>query len=94
MTLGQARGAKARSSLRRRLVGELVAKAPRDYQTEIDVAVERIIVDALNRSFPSYAIKGEEAVGNRNAKDGAPVIHIDPIDGTTNFRLGASHISA
>lgn len=84
-------GTKARSSLRRRLVGELLAKAPRDYQTEIDVAVERIIVDALSTSFPSYAIKGEEAVGNRNAKDGAPIIYIDPIDGTTNFARGIPH---
>jgi len=84
-------GVKARNSLRRRLDGELVAKAPRDYQTEIDVVVERIIIDELNRSFPTYAIKGEEAVGNRNAKDGAPVIYIDPIDGTTNFAWGIPH---
>ncbi len=84
-------GTKARTSLRRRLDSELVAKAPRDYQTEIDVAVERIIVDELNRSFPTYAIKGEEAVGNRNAKDGVPVIYIDPIDGTTNFAWGIPH---
>ena len=70
---------------------ELLAKAPRDYQTEIDVAVEQIIVDELNRSFPTYAIKGEEAVGNRNAGDGAPVIYIDPIDGTTNFAWGIPH---
>jgi myo-inositol-1(or 4)-monophosphatase len=84
-------GVKARNSLRRRLDGELVAKGPRDYQTEIDVAVERIIIDELNRSFPTYAIKGEEAVGNRNAKDGAPVIYIDPIDGTTNFAWGIPH---
>jgi myo-inositol-1(or 4)-monophosphatase len=84
-------GVKARNSLRRRLAGELVAKAPRDYQTEIDVAVERILIDELNRSFPTYAIKGEEAVGNRNAKDGAPVIYIDPIDGTTNFAWGIPH---
>jgi len=84
-------GVKARNSLRRRRDGELVAKAPRDYQTEIDVAVERIIIDELNKSFPTYAIKGEEAVGNRNAKDGAPVIYIDPIDGTTNFAWGIPH---
>lgn len=84
-------GTKARSSLRRRMDGELLAKAPRDYQTEIDVAVERIIVDELNKSFPTYAIKGEEAVGNRNAADGAPVIYIDPIDGTTNFAWGIPH---
>ncbi|QFY64068.1 inositol monophosphatase (plasmid) [Rhizobium grahamii] len=84
-------GIKARSSLRRRMDGELLAKAPRDYQTEIDVAVERIIVDELNKSFPTYAIKGEEAVGNRNAAEGAPVIYIDPIDGTTNFAWGIPH---
>ncbi len=84
-------GIKARSSLRRRMDGELLAKAPRDYQTEIDVAVERIIIDELNKSFPTYAIKGEEAVGNRNAADGAPIIYIDPIDGTTNFAWGIPH---
>ncbi|OWW05441.1 inositol monophosphatase [Rhizobium sp. R72] len=84
-------GAKARSSLRRRMGGELLTKAPRDYQTEIDVAVEQIIVGEVNRCFPTYAIKGEEAVGNRNAGDGAPVIYIDPIDGTTNFAWGIPH---
>lgn len=84
-------GAKARSSLRRRLDSELIAKAPRDYQTEMDIAVEQIIVDAVSRSFPSYAIKGEEAVGNRTAENGAPIVYIDPIDGTTNFAWGIPH---
>lgn len=84
-------GETARASLQRRRVTEMVSKAPRDYQTEIDVAVERIIVDEMVRAFPAYSIKGEEDVGNRVADENAPVIYIDPIDGTTNFAWGIPH---
>jgi myo-inositol-1(or 4)-monophosphatase len=84
-------GETARASLQRRRVTEMVAKAPRDYQTEIDVAVERIIVDDMITAFPSYSIKGEEDVGNRVTDKDAPVIYIDPIDGTTNFAWGIPH---
>lgn len=84
-------GTLARSSLKRRRVNEMLAKAPRDYQTEIDVAVERIIVDEMVRAFPDYAIQGEEAVGNRDAGPDTPVIYIDPIDGTTNYAWGIPH---
>ncbi|MDM9624831.1 inositol monophosphatase family protein [Rhizobium sp. S152] len=84
-------GATAKASLKRRLVNEMLSKAPRDYQTEIDVAVERIIVEELTKKFPDYAIKGEEAVGNRDGSAGTPVIYIDPIDGTTNFAWGIPH---
>lgn len=84
-------GQTARRSLKRRLMSEIVSKAPRDYQTEIDVAVERIIVDEVAKAFPAYAIKGEEAVGNRDAEVSTPVIYIDPIDGTTNYAWGIPH---
>ncbi|MBA9032186.1 inositol monophosphatase family protein [Rhizobium leguminosarum] len=84
-------GETARGSLRRRTSAEMLAKAPRDYQTEIDVAVERIIVDEMTKAFPDYAIQGEEAVGNRTAAPGTPVIYIDPIDGTTNYAWGIPH---
>jgi myo-inositol-1(or 4)-monophosphatase len=50
-------------------VTEVVSKAPRDYQTEVDVAVEPTIVDEVSRAFPTYTIKGDEAVGNRDAGD-------------------------
>lgn len=69
----------------------MLAKAPRDYQTEIDVAVERIIVDEMTKAFPDYAIQGEETVGNRTAGPDTPVIYIDPIDGTTNYAWGVPH---
>lgn len=84
-------GETARNALRRRTAGEMVHKAPRDYQTEIDVAVERIIVEEMMSAFPAYAIQGEEEVGNRQAGSDAPVIYIDPIDGTTNFAWGIPH---
>ncbi|MBB3659087.1 fructose-1,6-bisphosphatase/inositol monophosphatase family enzyme [Rhizobium sp. BK650] len=84
-------GETARKALRRRAAGEMVHKAARDYQTEIDVAVERIIVDEMTSAFPTYAIKGEEEVGNRQGGTDAPVIYIDPIDGTTNFAWGIPH---
>ncbi|MEB3044812.1 inositol monophosphatase family protein [Rhizobium mulingense] len=84
-------GETARVSLRRRTSREMLAKAPRDYQTEIDVAVERIIVDEMTKAFPDYAIQGEEAVGNRTAGPDTPIIYIDPIDGTTNYAWGVPH---
>ncbi|HWT59214.1 MAG TPA: inositol monophosphatase family protein [Rhizobium sp.] len=84
-------GETARGSLRRRTSQEMLAKAPRDYQTEIDVAVERIIVDEMTKAFPDYAIQGEEAVGNRTAGPETPIIYIDPIDGTTNYAWGLPH---
>jgi len=81
----------ARAGIRRRKDGDLVAKAPRDYQTEMDVTVERAIVSKLARAFPDYAIRGEEQVGDRKAATEAPVIVIDPIDGTTNYAWGIPH---
>lgn len=83
-------GAIARSKLRRYPVDDMVVKGARDYQTEADRAVETLIAGAIAEAFPDYAINGEEAMGNR-VKAGAPTIHIDPIDGTTNFAWGIPH---
>lgn len=82
-------GETARGSLRRRTSAEMLAKAPRDYQTEIDVAVERIIVDEMAKAFPDYAIQGEEAVGNRTAGPETPVLH-RPDRRHDQLRLGHS----
>lgn len=84
-------GELARASLKRRYSAQMVVKAPRDYQTEIDVAVERILVDRMKAAFPDYSISGEEQVGNVEAAVDAPRIHIDPIDGTTNYAWGLPH---
>jgi myo-inositol-1(or 4)-monophosphatase len=81
----------ARDCIRRRKDDDLIAKAPRDYQTEMDIAVEHAIVSRLAKAFPDYAIRGEEQVGDREAASEAPVIVIDPIDGTTNYAWGIPH---
>jgi myo-inositol-1(or 4)-monophosphatase len=85
-------GATARSMLRAYPLEDMVLKGPRDYQTEADRAVETEIVAAIAEAFPDYAIAGEEKIGNRE-RDGAPRVHIDPIDGTTNFAWGIPHFS-
>ena len=85
-------GAVARRKLRRYPVADIVLKGPRDYQTEVDREVEQLIVRGIAEAFPSYAIEGEEKMGNREAH-GAPRVHIDPIDGTTNFAWGIPHFS-
>jgi myo-inositol-1(or 4)-monophosphatase len=86
-------GAIAREGLRHFSPDEMVAKGARDYQTEIDVAVERHVAAGLAAAFPGYAIEGEEKAGDRAAAAGAPRLHIDPIDGTTNFAWGIPHFS-
>ena len=85
-------GAIARDKLRLYPVEDMVLKGPRDYQTEADRAVEAAIVQGVAQAFPDYAIEGEERIGNRE-KAGAPRVHIDPIDGTTNFAWGIPHFS-
>jgi myo-inositol-1(or 4)-monophosphatase len=91
--LALAGGAVARAKLRRYPIDDMVLKGPRDYQTEADRAVETLIVAGLAEAFPEYAIDGEEQMGNRSAAPGAPRLHIDPIDGTTNFAWGIPHFS-
>jgi myo-inositol-1(or 4)-monophosphatase len=85
-------GATAKSMLRRYPMDDMVHKGPRDYQTEADRSVERQIVEALVLAFPDYAISGEEQIGDRAGRGGdTPLVHIDPIDGTTNFAWGIPH---
>jgi myo-inositol-1(or 4)-monophosphatase len=78
----------ARVELRRRDIGEIVHKHPRDFQTEVDTKVERQIVSQLSAVFPDHGIWGEENVADRASTRGAPRFLIDPIDGTTNFAWG------
>jgi myo-inositol-1(or 4)-monophosphatase len=54
-----------------------------DLVTEADRASERLIVERLNKQFPSHGIYGEE--GTRDRIDSEYRWYIDPLDGTTNF---------
>ncbi len=65
---------------------EMRLKGIVDPVTEVDLASERLIVDAIRRAFPEHDILAEEA-GGRDRRAAHRWV-IDPIDGTTNFARG------
>ena len=65
------------------------AKGKSDLLSEVDVEIERVIIDKLKELTPEAGIFSEEAgvvKGNNNLR-----WIIDPIDGTTNFIFGVPH---
>jgi myo-inositol-1(or 4)-monophosphatase len=64
-----------------------VQKSPGDYATEVDIAVENLIVDEIQLRFPKDAILAEEGHSQTSIPDGRIWI-IDPICGTTNIGRG------
>uniref|UniRef100_A0A7S1FB61 Inositol-1-monophosphatase n=1 Tax=Noctiluca scintillans TaxID=2966 RepID=A0A7S1FB61_NOCSC len=63
-------------------------KAAADLVTEVDIAVEKLVTEAILRIFPDHKILGEESASNASMLTSAPSWVIDPIDGTTNFVHG------
>lgn len=61
-----------------------------DLVTEYDLETEKFLVGRLSERFPSFTIVAEE--GSAGAS-GDREIHIDPIDGTTNFVHGIPHVA-
>ncbi|KAB0678508.1 inositol monophosphatase family protein [Aureimonas leprariae] len=84
-------GSIAMRGLKRRDAGERRAKAPRDYVTDADVAVEAAVARGLAAAFPDVAISGEEGAADRAGGPGGLRFLIDPIDGTTNYAFGIPH---
>lgn len=62
-------------------------KAINDFVSEIDREAERILVAAIQETYPHHAILSEEAGQIGNAKAEYQWI-IDPLDGTTNYLHG------
>lgn len=78
-----------------------------DLVTEVDLAAEAVIVDAIQTAFPTDRIVAEEGGGQRTAESvaespAAPpgalnaaqpnrVWYVDPLDGTTNYAHGVPH---
>ena len=57
--------------------------------TETDLAVGKLIVDAIQEAFPEHSIVDEEA--GVIDKGSAYTWVVDPIDGTSNFAAGLPH---
>ena len=67
-------------------------KGPRDFVTNSDIKVEKIIFEELKKARPNYSFISEEK-GYENNKDKSNTWVIDPIDGTVNFLHGIPHFA-
>ncbi len=62
-------------------------KGPKDFVTNSDIKVEKIIIEELKKARPNYSIISEENGVEKN-KDESHSWIIDPIDGTRSFVIG------
>ena len=67
-------------------------KGPKDFVTNSDIKVEKIIIEELKKARPNYSIISEENGVEKN-KDIYNSWIIDPIDGTINFLHGIPHFA-
>ena len=65
---------------------EISYKRPLDLVTEADRQSEALIVERLEKHFPTHAIVSEEGGGQKIDSDFR--WYVDPLDGTTNFAHG------
>lgn len=63
-------------------------KARSSLVTQADVKSEQLIRKILERKFPNFQFRGEESGVSNDADPSAPMWHVDPLDGTTNFVHG------
>lgn len=62
-------------------------KEDRSFVTQADIAVDRMITDAIQADFPGDVLLSEE-LHTQLTEASQAVWIIDPLDGTTNFSLG------
>jgi myo-inositol-1(or 4)-monophosphatase len=62
-------------------------KGQQELVTSADIAADKLIIDAIQKQYPSHRILSEETYTNRDVlKDlDSPIWIIDPIDGTVNY---------
>jgi myo-inositol-1(or 4)-monophosphatase len=65
-------------------------KSAKNFVTEIDLAVEQLIVSRLRRLTPDFPIVTEETA-SAMADPAKPSWVLDPVDGTTNLMRGFRH---
>ena len=71
---------------------QVTQKGPKDFVTNSDKKVEKILIEELEKYKKNYSFLSEEN-GKIENKDKENVWIIDPIDGTTNFLHGIPHFS-
>jgi myo-inositol-1(or 4)-monophosphatase len=87
VSAARAAGQLMRTNLR--AVKKINEATQHDIKRELDVRCQKTIERILRRSFPEFAILGEEGiVGDASAEQRWVV---DPIDGTVNFTYGIPH---
>ena len=68
---------------------DIKEKGPTDYVTQVDIKVESIIIEELQKTFPDHNYISEEIEEIKGSGDGINSTWIiDPLDGTTNFIHG------
>lgn len=73
-----------RIMLSRQGAHRIQTKAAKDFVTEVDLEVQRFILDQLRENWPDIQFMGEEK-DNSDIDFSRPYWVLDPIDGTTNF---------
>ncbi|WGO84403.1 inositol-1-monophosphatase [Arsenophonus apicola] len=71
---------------------EIMAKGQNDFVTNIDKKAEQIIIEIIQKSYPTHTIITEESGQIVGEKDDIQWV-IDPLDGTTNFTKRLPHFS-
>lgn len=62
-----------------------------NYVTEIDQKSEQIIVEAIQKAYPTHAILAEESGLHKGTEESEYLWVLDPLDGTKNFIHGFPH---
>ena len=68
-------------------IREVRHKGVVDLVTDVDIASEQLVREAIGRAFPSHTILGEEG-GTLGGDDRRYRWLVDPLDGTTNYTHG------
>ena len=71
---------------------QVSAKGPKDFVTNADKKVEKILINELSKAKNKFSILSEE-IGLIENSDKNNIWVIDPIDGTTNFANGLPNFS-
>jgi len=66
---------------------EITRKGEVDLVTQVDLALERMIVEAIHDRYPEHGVLGEEGEGEEG-QDAEYAWLVDPLDGTTNYVHG------